>query len=765
MGKGQIISGGTDGQYQVRVLYNRTWLTAKLAQLADQIASLQTRLAGLPEGDEKKATELQLAAIQKSKSYFEALPSDPEITAWCADLSEALTGTVGTIEIGGQYAWDKVLIRPGYDGRSNYNATRDGQLLHIKCMSAEQAYYNLAMAPGWQKWMPTYRVGELTAKSGDIGDVQLDTLLTAYHRDASLDVTGTAKNIYSAAIEYMDCNGDAFEVGDRVVVEFRNRSASGTETPVIIGFESHPKPCEEERSLRFATIEGRYIKLWDCNGACLETKSLNDLINTPTGTGHDDRTYWYMASGECNHLAVRTWVNAWRGYADLSGMYTVRIPITTDSSEAVEKDLLGTFTVEGTLTKFGTHLYGVDDFWANSDYDIFARYMHGQGIFADIYESYYSGGHYVPSDYNQYAIHGGPIGHVAGIVVAPMLVTTQNWPYTFLMGGIWAWDYQDFAGNRLWQEGGLEGGFLAMGQKIVSFSDSETFWTLKAVIPYDGKIYCFSDSGPYYPYRATTGSVYDFTTGELLLSKEIHAWHYIDRVEIQSYGEQVVFAARFADEWEDFGTDYYSAMTLLDIETLDVVQTITIGQGAAVCYLSAPEGGDYMTQRINEVRSDQPTIYRPFPGKTAYYQPVSWLGYSAQLSAVAQAHISWCAQNGQMSHQDANDDLVYVRALPYGAMVAAENLAYTPYQANIEDEIDAVIAGWLTSPRHKATMVQYDHLAIGWGVATVPYSYTTLRIEPGMWTGSEYTDDWTEIEIPEYQRGQIRLYCTVFAGG
>ncbi|MGE4418154.1 MAG: CAP domain-containing protein [Marinobacterium sp.] len=759
MGKGQIISGGTDGQYQVRVLYNRTWLTAKLAQLADQIASLQTRLAGLPEGDEKKATELQLAAIQKSKSYFEALPADPEITAWCADLSEALTGTVGTIEIGGQYAWDKVLIRPGYDGRSNYNATRDGQLLHIKCMSAEQAYYNMAMAPGWQKWMPTYRVGELTAKSGDSGDVQLDTLLTAYHRDASLDVTGTAKNIYSAAIEYMDCNGDAFEVGDRVVVEFRNRSASGTETPVIIGFESHPKPCKVERFLRVATLTGRTIKIWDETGTLLKSIDLNTYLGTPTGTGSGSLVYWYMASGECNHLVVKTWVNDWRGLG-YNDYLCVRVPIETEAGEAVEQDLRGTFDVMATCTKFGTRYYKVDSFWGNSDSDMFADYLHGQGLIADITESIYSGGSYIPPDYEDYYIApAGPIGHLAGYVFAPILVTG--------MTGMWVWHYSEISGTKLWQAGGLEGGFLADGTRLFALTTEEAT-TMREVIPWDGKIYTFHDSYPYYPYRATVCRVWDMSTGELLTQQTIHEWHYIDRAEIQQWGERTVFAIRFMDVWGDFGTQYYSDLMLYDVETMEVVGSVPIGaEGAAVTFLSSPAPDDYMTAQINAVRSDQPPIYRPMPGFTPsyYYQPVSWLGYSAQLSAVAQAHISWCAQNGQMSHQDANDDLVYVRALPYGAMVAAENLAYTPYQANIEDEIDAAIAGWLTSPSHKATMVQYDHLAVGWGVATVPYSYTTLRIGPGMWTGSEYTDDWTEIEIPEYQRGQIRLYCTVFAGG
>lgn len=257
MGKGEIISGGDGGLYKVRIKYNRIWLNAKLAQLEGQITSLEERLADVADEiasttDKSKLAELtmrqeamalQLAAVKKAKEYYRDVPADPQIEAWCADWTQDLSGEVGTIEIGGQYSPSKVLVRPGYNGRAVWSKARDGQLMHIKCMGDAAAFYNLAMAPGWQKWMPTYRVGTILAKEGDTCSVRLDMVLSAYHRDASLDVTGAQAVLSGVAIEYMSCNGAAFEVGDRVVVEYRNRSATGEETPVVIGFESHPKPC------------------------------------------------------------------------------------------------------------------------------------------------------------------------------------------------------------------------------------------------------------------------------------------------------------------------------------------------------------------------------------------------------------------------------------------------------------------------------------------------------------------------------------------
>jgi len=44
MGKGSIISGGTDGQYQVQKNYDRTAYDAELAKLITQIAELAAEL-------------------------------------------------------------------------------------------------------------------------------------------------------------------------------------------------------------------------------------------------------------------------------------------------------------------------------------------------------------------------------------------------------------------------------------------------------------------------------------------------------------------------------------------------------------------------------------------------------------------------------------------------------------------------------------------------------------------------------------------------
>ena len=240
MGKGEIIGGGEDGLYQVRLIYNRTRLDSTLSELACKITEQEAKILSLPEGPGLDRAYLILVALEKEKERYDAIPQDPETSAWCADLTEELSGMVGTIEIGGQYSPGKVLVRPGYEGRADFNGQRDGQFMHTIAMTPAQAFYNIAMAPGWQKWMPTYRTGTITEIDGDSCSVDVDAVLS---QQQGLDVTGP-NSLSGVAIEYMNCNGSAFEVGDRVVIEYRNRSAEGDETPVVIGFESEPKPCE-----------------------------------------------------------------------------------------------------------------------------------------------------------------------------------------------------------------------------------------------------------------------------------------------------------------------------------------------------------------------------------------------------------------------------------------------------------------------------------------------------------------------------------------
>ena len=104
------------------------------------------------------ADGLYTATIYKDDGTPEVKP------AWCADLTEDLSGDVGIIEIAGDIA-KGVNVHPGFNNAAAYNAARDGVMYEVPQPPGTQppagVYWNLAMRDGWQKWRPNYRYGTI----------------------------------------------------------------------------------------------------------------------------------------------------------------------------------------------------------------------------------------------------------------------------------------------------------------------------------------------------------------------------------------------------------------------------------------------------------------------------------------------------------------------------------------------------------------------------------------------------------------------------
>jgi hypothetical protein len=308
MGKARIVSGGEDGLYQIEVLHARERIDAEIARLTsildeldEQITALESereqarlaqqqarldlddavreygeaRDAAIAAGDplppppdfsplivavqqaaaEVSKIDAQIAVLKarrletlKRRQALQAIPADQVQQAWCADLTESLSGEVGTVELPGEgtvgqfLTWRRMLVRPGYEGAATYSAARDGQLFHRAGMSPEQAFYNAAILPGWQRWMPLHRIGTITAIDFNANTCTLN-LQSEDSSAQSLIIDPPIINTLtfsSVPIEYMDCDSTAFEEGDRVLVEFTGQK---WDAPKVIGFESNPKPC------------------------------------------------------------------------------------------------------------------------------------------------------------------------------------------------------------------------------------------------------------------------------------------------------------------------------------------------------------------------------------------------------------------------------------------------------------------------------------------------------------------------------------------
>lgn len=244
MGKGEIISGGALGQYSVRLKLDRIRIDADLVELAEKIAILIDYIAGLDEGPEKDSANLRKVSAEKRVQYLnDNIEDDPVVSAWCADLTVDLApGLIGTIEVPGERVDVPVIIRPGYQGAAVFSEARDGQLQPALGGTPSGVIFNLCMMPVWQKWKPIFRLGEITAKTGGLCDVDLDPAIFSDRGSGLtpiLDVNQAA-SLSDVPVEYMECDDVAFLVGDRVVVQFTGQDWSA---PKIIGFESNPVPC------------------------------------------------------------------------------------------------------------------------------------------------------------------------------------------------------------------------------------------------------------------------------------------------------------------------------------------------------------------------------------------------------------------------------------------------------------------------------------------------------------------------------------------
>ena len=170
--------------------------------------------------------------LGKLKKYWTDLTLQEEKNVWCADVTEDATGKVATLEIPGEN--NMVVIKPG----APTHTTADGKLVARAIQDPNQAFFNAAILPGWQKYLPTYRRGTITEL-----DTELDTASVTLTDDKSsaqnlgINKVSELKNV---PVKYMECNASAFEVGDVVVVQFDDHS---WEKPKITGFVREPKPC------------------------------------------------------------------------------------------------------------------------------------------------------------------------------------------------------------------------------------------------------------------------------------------------------------------------------------------------------------------------------------------------------------------------------------------------------------------------------------------------------------------------------------------
>jgi translation initiation factor IF-1 len=233
-------------QQQINVLVQAYSEAAAIDPLSDSSKQLKTEIDGVlrqivAENAQLASIKAQLdilkagyQQIERQKGQLGAVGVLQEFNAWCVDYTTDATGEVATIEIPGEN--DAVVIQPG----ARVPTDADGFLRARGLMDPNQVYYNAAILPGWQRWMPTYRKATVLSvnKANDTANVQLDDARSsAQNLPVNFDLV-----LNNVPVVYMTCNARVFKPGDRVVVEFVDMDRAN---PRVIGFVDNPRSCFE----------------------------------------------------------------------------------------------------------------------------------------------------------------------------------------------------------------------------------------------------------------------------------------------------------------------------------------------------------------------------------------------------------------------------------------------------------------------------------------------------------------------------------------
>lgn len=343
MGKAEVLSNIGAGQYQIKLLYSQGKLTERLADIDSQIAALTEEIDSMEVGPAQEFIKLKRTSYEKQKEYLnDNMPEDPTVNIWCSDFTEDLTGNIGSIEIPGER--NVVLIQPGYEDNAVYNSVRDGQLQPAIASKPATVFSNLARLPGWQKWKPTYRQGVISNLDGDTADVTLTNIKSTQQK---LEVN-QSDSLENVEIDYMDCNGGAFEDGDQVVVKFIDQDWT---KPKIIGFIDNPKACGFQFKLTHGdgTIVDNakldYFKVYNSTGSLL-------TISEPTYNA--DTEFWsFNITGEPDENGY--WINYNTDEFGLDTQYPFKYK---DGDKQEEGDLIPIGVYEDDLP-----------YWDNQEYE------------------------------------------------------------------------------------------------------------------------------------------------------------------------------------------------------------------------------------------------------------------------------------------------------------------------------------------------------------------------------------------------------------
>lgn len=266
MGKGEIIENLGEGQYKIKVLKKVTNIQNQIIVIQEQVEAvhkqiyrLQVEMRDNPDIDNNDLIanlRLQITSLELSEAELQKIvdESEPEMQAWCADFTMDLSGEVGLIVVARETE-KGINIRPGFDDAAAWDGVRDGQIAPAREVGPWTFGFNYGAEPAMQTHKAIYRYATITYIDGDLCTVQLDQVRSEHQNFLVNSLNKSAQSqtlietIENVEIDYMDCNGAAFAVDDRVILELTGTDTKKSNwelsTKKVIGFISEPKSCAE----------------------------------------------------------------------------------------------------------------------------------------------------------------------------------------------------------------------------------------------------------------------------------------------------------------------------------------------------------------------------------------------------------------------------------------------------------------------------------------------------------------------------------------
>lgn len=137
-----------------------------------------------------------------------------------------------------EYHWNIVPRFSGFESRLTPTAALRGDTM----------FYNVALEPATIQWKPAWRYGTITDIADHVCTIRLEPVTARqYPNREALTLVEDGETITSVPFNYPPCNDKAFEIGDEVLIRYRDFQLG---TPEVVGFRRLPRDCWQRTSWR-----------------------------------------------------------------------------------------------------------------------------------------------------------------------------------------------------------------------------------------------------------------------------------------------------------------------------------------------------------------------------------------------------------------------------------------------------------------------------------------------------------------------------------